>query len=199
MATTKLVTRLTNEQLLSLDDVSKLREEYLNCAGDFVGSIIRLSIIVRRLEELGDDLSDMEISILPELRRVAYGQVAPELLVNLQGKSQLLRRVSNLPMPEQRKIASGEPIMVLDAGGDHRMVPPLNLTSREIKQVFGDGCIRDEADQSTWIRKESQKKPRAKSLDDVTLDRKRRGIVVRDRFISATELSGYLSQLANKM
>lgn len=179
------------------EDIATLRKDLIRTLSVTVEQIVRLAAIVRRLEELGDDLSDVELSLLPQLRKVAYGQLLPDLVLELQGRPSLLRKVSALPLPDQRKIATGVPLKVMQGDGDHRLVPPLKLTDSEVSQVLGDDHIRDEGEQASWLRdRESRTRtPEKHNRSEVYVDMKARGIRVLDVFIPASDLAHYLSQL----
>lgn len=193
------VIKVEAADIACITDKGVLRTMLLDCLTVSVETIIRIAAIVKRLEELGDDLSDVRLSLLPQIRKVAYGQLLPGLLVAMQGRRTLLKRASAIPIPEQQDIVDGKPLKVMQAGGDHRMVRPLDLSTLEVKQVFGRDCIRDEAEQATWLREDERKVARRESSrEDISVDRKRGGIVVDGRFIPAVELAGYLSQLASK-
>lgn len=186
------------KRIAGMKSKRELRKLLLDLLGFTVNHVILMAAAVRRLDELGDDLSDVQIALLPQIRRLAYGQIVPELLVRLQGNPTLITRASGLPLPDQRRIAEGQPIKVLEAGGDHRMIPPLQLTRAEVRQVFAGDHLRDDAEQAAWLRQEKQRVPRTKRPDnEVYLDRKRGGIIVADRFISATDLAHYLAELTS--
>ncbi len=197
MTSTELTTELA--RIGSLDSVQELRGLLVEAMSVTVEKVVQVAVIVRRLEELGDDLSDIEISILPNIRKVAYGQVAPELIVGLQGRPALLSRAVALPLPDQQSIATGKPLKVYEAGGDHRMVPPLKLTNTEVQQVFAKDHLRDAAEQASWLRERTQQRtPKRVDDDEVYLDHKRQGIWIGKRFIPMDDMAHYLSQLASK-
>jgi len=184
-----------------MQDCLELRKMMIDALSLSVEQIIRLAAIVRRLEELGDDLSDMNFTLLPQLRKVAYGQVLPELVVNLIGKPLLLRKACALPIPDQQRIAADDALKVMESGGDHRMVPVSKMSGRDINQVFGPDCIRDDAEQASWLREKANAKPPTEAKWDrekIYLDRRRQGLVVGKRFIPASDLAHYLSQLTEK-
>lgn len=195
---TKLPKALSQDlkRIAASEDVSELRKDFVRSLSVTVEQIIRMAALVRRLDELGDDLSDLEISLLPKIRKVAYGQVIPELLVRLQGRPSLLNRAAGLPLPDQRRIAEGEPLRVMEMGGDHRMIPPLKLTATEISQLFRADSIRDDAEQMSWLReRRATQQSRGDPAPEIYVDKKRGGLVVGERFIAASDLAHYLSQL----
>lgn len=186
------------DEIRESNDTEWLLKKLKDCLRITVDHVVRLAVIVRRLEECGVEIS-VDFSLLPYIRRVAYEQVVPELIVTLQGDQQLLEKASSLPIPDQRAIASNKPIKVMEIGGDHRTVPPLSMTRREIRQVFGRGKIRSDAEQIGWLRDEQNKVLiHQQPQPDITIDKKKHGIVVNGIFLSATDLAHYLSELTTR-
>ncbi len=177
-------------------DPKWLIEQLQECLSITIHHIITLATIVRRLDECDVELK-VEFAMLPYIRRVAYGQMVPELLVTLQGEQALLDKVATLPIPDQESIAKNKSLKVMELGGDHRKVPPLCLTKREMSQVFGRGKIRTEAEQIGFLKDEIAKKQLATRPTEnaVLVDRKRVGIVVSGTFVSATDMAHYLGEL----
>ena len=161
-----------------------------------VRHVIKVAALLRRLEERGVEV-DIEFSLIPLLRKVSYGQVLPELVVTLQGDATLLNKAASLAIPEQRVFAKNEPVKVMQAGGSHRMVPPLSLTRRELRQVIHRGKIRSDAEQIGWLSDEQQKQAASKGTTDheVTVDRRRKGIVANGVFISSMDMVRFLGDL----
>ncbi len=159
-------------------------------------TIILVATIIRRLDELGEPVT-VELSTVNLLRRVAYGQVHPELVAKLQGNSFLLERSSHLPILQQLAIANNEPIKVLELDGDHRMVPPLSLTQNMIYQVFGRSGFRNDSEQICWLRdrREAKKIREVEFENPITIDRKRKGIVCGGIFVPAAELARCVAEL----
>lgn len=187
-------------QIQQSTDVNWLMEQLRGSIESSVRHVIIMAAIVRQLEELGHPV-EIQIAALPYLRKIAYGNMSAELYVALEGDNLLLSKASALPSPDQEAIARNAPIKVMDAGGDHRMVPPLDLTRDEIFQVFDNGKIRSDAEQIGWLKSRKEKEAR-KSIGEgeitVTLDKRRGGIVVAGKFLSATELAHYLGELSKR-
>jgi hypothetical protein len=184
---------------MACTDVERLIAEVRDCFRYTVESIIRLAVRVRRLEELGVEVqARIESAAVPLLRRVAYGQLAPELLVSCQSNVGLLNKAGMLPLPDQRKIAANEPMKVMEIDGDHRMVPPFSMTWREVRQVFGKGAVRSDGEQIGLLREQASRRKRAPEKAPVMLDRKRGGIIVGDCFISASAMANYLADLSSR-
>jgi hypothetical protein len=120
----------------------------------------RLAVIVRLLEERGENLADLRIGLLPYLRQIAHGQVLPEVLVRFAQSPWIVRLVSSLPLPDQKKLADGERIELVfrrDTGFDKRLVDPLAMTRDQVLLAFDRNRLRSEEEQVLILE---QKKPR---------------------------------------
>lgn len=180
------------------DNVQSLLLEMQECLAVTVGSIVKLGAIVRRLETLEVDMSTVRIPNMDYFRRVAHGKMLPEVFVEMVGSPLVLRRVSRLPLPDQRSIVDGKPVKVMLPGGDHLLIAPKDMTTGQSKQVFAADHIRSDAQQVAWMAERSQRATLPPENRPVLVDRKRHGIVVGETFISASELAGYLGELATK-
>jgi hypothetical protein len=188
---------VTRDDLQSLSTADLRRE--LSAALELTAQTLRrLAAIVRILEDRGEDLSDLRLGFLGYVRQVAHGQVAPEVVVRFAESPLLIRRVAALPMPDQVRLASGEPVdlVVIGPNGrpDTRRVDPLNLGRDQIVQVFSPTGIRDISEQILIVESRSQKPPKAKTgktiVGKVTVDRERGGTEPDQRLgISRPDLS----------
>jgi len=180
-------------------DPQMLVAELTACMAITVQAIVKIGAIIRRLDELKFDIESLKIPNLNYFRKVAHGQMVPELFVSLIGAPIVLRKVANLPLLDQRRISDGMPVKVMLRGGDYMMLRVEDMTREQAQQVFASDHIRSDSQQAAWLIERSQlAKSTAVSASPVMLDRKRHGIVVGDTFISATDLAGYLGSLAEK-
>jgi hypothetical protein len=193
---------VTRDDLQSLSTADLRRE--LSAALELTAQTLRrLAAIVRILEDRGEDLSDLRLGFLGYVRQVAHGQVAPEVVVRFAESPLLIRRVAALPMPDQVRLASGEPVdlVVIGPNGrpDTRRVDPLNLGRDQIVQVFSPTGIRDISEQILIVESRSQKPPKAKTgktiVGKVTVDRERGGIVVGRTFVPLSDVVDALAKL----
>ena len=186
-------------------DTAELRLELARGLRVTADSLLRLAWIVRLLEERGEDLSDLRIGLLDYLRRIAYGQVAPELVVRYAESPGLMRTLAALPLPDQQRIASGEPVQVVvrreDGKFDVRMADPIKMTRDQISQVFGRGKIRDQSEQ-ILILEDSRPKTVARKLARnrglVSPDRERGGLIVGRKFFAAGDIVSALAELVGE-
>lgn len=165
-------------------------------------SLRRLAVIVRILEERGEDLSDLRLGLISYLRRIAYGQLVPELVVRYASHHELLRHAASLPMPDQERLANGEqvPLVVRVAGGQHevRMADPSNMRREQITQVFGPHGLRDPDEQTLILDARSDEKsgdvPRLK-CGEITVDRRRGRLIIRNKPFTPAEILAALAAL----
>lgn len=181
-------------QIQACDDTQALLKELSAALALTVDSVRKCAAIVRRLEEMGVTI---EITSLPlrELRLIAHGQTCAELFIACGG-TPLFDRTKSLPMPDQLRVAKNEPLKVMELDGDHRMVPPLSMSSFEVSKVFGRNSIRNDAEQISWMRSRQERMAAPRSIEpSVAVDKRRSGIVVGDVFIPRKELARYLVEL----
>lgn len=160
--------------------------------------LVKLALIVRQKEERGHDLSDLKIGMIGYLRRIAYGQVVPEVVARFGAAPNLLRKVAALPIPDQKRCLSPKGIPVGEMSGDrvtHRLVDPLTMRRGEIQQVFAPDHIREPEAQIAWMR--SQPLPSHRARQQVEVDVKRGAIVITGDGVRLTraELLTYLARL----
>jgi hypothetical protein len=86
----------------------QLRQELIDRLGLTAESLLRTACLVAILEERGEDLSGLKIGLLDHLRKIAQGQLLPEIVVRFAGDGRLIRRIAELPIPDQQRILAGE-------------------------------------------------------------------------------------------
>lgn len=181
-------------------DKKQLRELLTRSMGITLNALIESAAIIKRLEELGDDLSDLRDSCIPNLRKIACGQLHPEVYRRLFGRPSILNRVASLPIPDQEMIAKGKPIEVSVVHPDGRMDSTALTLAEDMEpltaqQVFAPGKIRNQVEQIAWLRARSIPRPRPAG-PAVSLDRKRKGIHCESHsFVSLADMRDYVEQL----
>jgi hypothetical protein len=189
----RMEARLTSLQSMPTPSLVERLAEKLSVTAE---ALEELACIVRILEDRGEDLSALRIGILPLLRKIAYGQLLPGLVAQFAGKPLLLRHAQNLPIPDQRRLLSGEKIKVVivgDAGQpDAMFVEPHRLTAHQVRQVIGPDGVRDDGEQRSYI--EDHRKP-ARVAQDVVVDTRRGGVTINGKWFTRSELATLLARL----
>lgn len=162
------------------------------------GNLVRLALILRQKEERGHDLASLKIGMLGYLRKIAYGQLLPDVVARFGSHPGVLRRIATLPLPDQRRCLDDEGIKVALWDGEkigHRICDPTSLSPAELKQVFAADHVRAPDEQVAWIRRQPINPRRAAT--PVTVDKKHREIVVTGENvrISREQLLMYLASL----
>ncbi len=135
----------------------------------FVVSLERLlvgCVALRRLEELGHDMALVRFRGGNLLKKAAYGQILPEVVLLFLERPSLAAAASNLPIPEQKRIVDNDAFRVMTGDhDDHRMVRPIEMTPAQIRQVFARDGVRTDSQQISWIREKLQREARAAHQD----------------------------------
>jgi hypothetical protein len=198
----KLVIDEAEHQKVLAMPTDRLKAELSKALEMTARSLMRLALIVRTLEERGEDLSDLRLGILGYLRQIAHGQVLPQVVVRFGGSPTLVRAVASLPAPDQRRLAAGEPVLMAVREGDrytHRMVDPLRMSATQVRQVFGPDRIRDESEQILRLQARAASEPSApkksQAKGKIAIDPKGRGIRVNRTLVPTALLVELLAEM----
>lgn len=141
-----------------------------------MAAVQRAAAILRAMEEAGDELDGIPAHLLNLLRRINSNLMLPEVAVQLSGT--LRAKVALLPIAEQRRILKPDcTLAVVLPNGDTAAISPQRMTPAQIRQVFGDGYIRERAEQmAVGIKPPAKKRGREPGTVSVRVD-KDRGVV----------------------
>lgn len=180
----------------------ELRGRLASLLGRSADDLREMAAIVAELERRGEDLSALRLGLVDHLRRIAAGQLLPEVLVKFAGFPALLRIATHLPLLDQGKLISGEPLQLAVWRGDRvewRKVDPLALTGPQIGQVFQRDRIRTEAEQVSVLESRRERAAREPQRDAdarrVRPDRQRDGVMVGRVFAPTAEVLAALCEL----
>lgn len=205
------ISRQPSEVVQTADELARLTTDELRAELSrglqiTANTLTRLAAIVAELERRGEDLSHLRFALIGHLRRIAAGQVIPELVVRFQGTPRLLQRLVLLPITDQKRLASGELVQlaVRGQGGTvtHRMVDPMTLNGEQMRQVFADDHIRDYAEQAPIVEAkqpiaiEGPPAKRPTRAANIRADQKRGGLVIGRTFVTKADVLDALLALA---
>ena len=116
--------------------------------------LTRLGMVWAELERRGEDLSDLRTGIARNLPLIAAGRLAAESVVAFAGRPAVLRAMEGLPLGEQRALAAGRLIPVIDPADPATVVdqPLAALPTPIVRLVLSDGEIREPAAQRLAVR-----------------------------------------------
>lgn len=157
-------------------------------------SLLRSACLVHVLEERGEDLTGLRIGMLNHLKKIACGQLLPEVVVRFAGKPSLIAVVGNLPIDQQCRLAAGDAVQLLVYGDDGkrtiRNADPLVMTPRQVMQVFARDHVRNQAEQALILdeRRERASLPVPAAVGKMKIDKERGGVIVGRQFIPLVDL-----------
>lgn len=155
----------------------QLREELVCGLGRMARDLLRLALIVRELEGRGEDLSGLKIGLIHHLRKIACGQLLPEVVIRFAAKPALIALVGNLPLAEQGRLAGGGHVALVvrnpDGTPTHVMLDPLAMTPRQVAQVFARDHLRADSEQVAMMieSREMARKPVPEQVGRLKIDR----------------------------
>src|SRR6185312_17454722 len=142
------------------NDTAKLWALVESSGRSTVETMRKIAAAIRRLEELGEDVSHLRSKIgagmLAVYRKVACNQVMPEVVIGFAGIQKLMTKIAALPLPDQKRMVDGKALKIMMLGGDHRLVKPIELSGDDIKQLFGPNGLRSDAEQITYLHDEQR-------------------------------------------
>jgi hypothetical protein len=164
-------------------------------------NLMEMGMVIREFDQRGIDLSDLRLSLLVYLRRIAYGQTLPEVVALLAGRRDLLQRVAVLPLPEQQRCLDEKGLLVVTgelAGGDFdtRQRQLLDLEPWEVHQVFGPNGIRNEFQQAAWLKGRSVRAAQQPAIERPTYVIEKNALIVnRPTRLTKRDLSRILAAM----
>jgi hypothetical protein len=163
-------------------------------------NLLRMANIIRELESRGEDLSDLRMGLVGYLRMIAHGQLAASAVIRFAGRPALLNAISNLPLTDQEKLSAGERIeLAVFQNGKvtSRLVDAYDLAADQVKQVFERGAIRTVAQQVPLLESKANaaRLPKKEREGKVTVDRRRKGLVLNRTFFAVADIVDRLADL----
>lgn len=121
---------------------------------------------------------------------IAAGQLDAEAVVRFAGNKTLLTAVSRLPVPEQHRLATGGEvdILTIDQDGNEivRPTPAHLLKATQVRQIFGEGWVRNTEEQRAVI--DQPRQPSRRKNQKISVDHKTGDIKVGRQRVSPSEL-----------
>jgi len=123
-------------------------------------TLTRLGMVWGELERRGEDLSDLRHGLARTLPLIATGRLSAEAVVAFAGRPILLRALEGVPLEQQCRLATGEPVQVIDLErpGETISMPLATLPAAAVRVVFGDGEVRSPEAQRLAFRRRPKRK-----------------------------------------
>lgn len=103
--------RLTMIEELSALPTAELRGELAKALGLTAANLLRLAVIVSILEDRGEDMAAFKGGFLDILRKIARGDLLPDIVVLFSAEPEKIKRAGALPIEGQREIVEGRRIV----------------------------------------------------------------------------------------
>lgn len=141
-------------------DTADLRTELARGLTMTAEGLARMGLIWQELERRGEDLSDLKRGIATYLPSIASGQLAAEAVVAFASRRSLLRALEGVPLGEQRRLAAGGTVPVIDPTDPDTVteVAPASVPPAALRLVFADGEVRTPALQRIALRSRQPKR-----------------------------------------
>ncbi len=165
-----------------------------------VAAVSRLTCAARVYERRGGDLNKLTGFLAEHILAVVRGHLLPELMVRfLRSDHHHVRRLvpvlARLPLDEQQKLVAGERVETVVLAPDGRgyttdKIDPLEMTPRQVRQVFARSNIRSLAAQRAIIqdRRMEAAKPIPEQVGKLKIDNERGGVVIGRHFVPWSDL-----------
>lgn len=161
-----------------------------------------MAAIVAELESRDEDLSGLRLGIVHHLRRIAAGQLLPELVVRCAAVPRILAKASILPLSDQQRIAGGEPFPLAVWRGDSvewRQIDPLEATGPQFSQIFASDHVRSQQEQISLLedrRERARRTPEPPKKGRLRADRNRGVLIFGKSVFSPADVTAALADLA---
>lgn len=171
----------------------QLKQELADSLGLTARGLLRCACLYAVLLARGVDLSGLKVGLIDYLPHIADGTLLPEVVVRFAGKASVIRAVGALPLADQARLSSGERVLLVvrQGGADtHRLADPLEMTPRQLAQVFGAHRLRSEAEQKLILddRREVACRPVPEAVGKLKIDNERGGVRIGNHFVPWADL-----------
>ena len=184
--------------------IAELRQALTDSLTTTATALIRLALVVQALETKGEDVSELRVPLLTYLRRIATGQLLPGVVARFAENPALVRKVEQLPVTDQERLADGQPVQLVVRGANgepwtHRLADPSKLDAAQRGQVFAADHLRSAEEQILLLESRGLKaaapptpRPRTRKAQ---ADVARGGIVIGSSFATAEDVLKALAEL----
>lgn len=192
-------------QDLTHESTAELKERLSSILATTASGLRDMAAIVAELESRGEDLSGLRIGMIDHLRRIACGQLLPEVVVRCAGQPRMLAIASRLTIDDQKKLAEGKAFDLAVWRGDSvewRNVDPLECTGSQLSQIFAADHTRTQQEQVSILehrRELALRAPETKSpqIGRPTADKKTGMIVLNRKSFSPSEILKLIAELSS--
>lgn len=185
-------------------DTDVLLEALANGLARTAREMLQMALMVQELERRDVDMAGLRLGLRNHLRKIACGQLLPEVAVQFAGSDQLITSIGNLPLNDQRQLVDGGKVRLLVIGADgmttHQMADPYRMLPEQRRQVFARDHIRDDAEQALYLSREREKaaRPLSTTVGNLKVDDARGGAMCGRTFIPLADLEQAVALLKRR-
>jgi hypothetical protein len=165
------------------DDLSKLSNDDLlkRLAETFdltIACLLNTAALYREAVRRKIDVPQFRAGLLAYIPLISVGTVAPEAVAAFAGYLSVLKKVTLLPVAEQKRLATGGTVEVAerkaDGTFDTRALPftAILATPDRVKLVLGDRCLRSIPEQVAVLTAPVRATHAASAMGDVRVDKR---------------------------
>lgn len=92
----------------SSKNTQDLKSELATLLGFTAQNILRLAVVVNELENRGEELKAIRMGLLPILRKIAAGEIIPDVVVLYAGQPGLLKTVARMTLDKQQDLVTNK-------------------------------------------------------------------------------------------
>ena len=183
-------------QIATCSDPDRRQQIFDGCIGQAEDAWIKMALCHSAALQAGEPL-DMPDTLKGYLDDICRGFLLPALIASPSISDELLAIGKKLPLVDQKHLATNQPIKLLLADGDNRMLEPAAMTGAQIRQAIGPKGIRSLDEQRLYLAEKRQAQQLAPPETPYVIQRRpRRGITVRkDTFLTPDMLRQALREL----
>jgi len=191
---------------LTRESSEELKNRLASILATTANGLRDMAAIVAELESRGEDLSALRIGMIDHLRRIACGQLLPEVVVRCAGQPRMLQLAIRLTLDDQAKLADGQAFDLAVWRGnavEWRKVDPLECTSSQLSQIFASDHTRTQQEQVSLLehrREISLRNPEVKepTPGKAKVDKKNGTILLNGKSFTPAELLRLIADLSSQ-
>jgi hypothetical protein len=177
MSTLKLLAPDGDNDLsqLSNDDLLKRLAETFDLT---IGCLMRTAALYREAVRRKLDVPQFRAGLLAYIPLISVGTAAPEAVAAFAGYLSILKKITLLPIAEQRRLATGGTVEVAerkaDGTFDTRALPftAILATPDRVRLVLGDRCLRTIPEQVAILTAPARTTPTTTVMGNVSVSKR---------------------------
>lgn len=159
------IVKRTEERDLTALSNEELRAEIARGLNMTAAGLAHAAVYWREAERRGENLEDLRDGLGRWMPKIIAGLLAAEAVVAFAGRAIILQGLEGVPLEEQRRLAAGEAVRVIDPATRDGVVemPLIRVPSPVVRIVLGDGEVRSPEAQRLAFRPRLKRRQKEES------------------------------------